>query len=414
MSETPNTSQVSMQEFIVLIALLMSIVAISIDAMLPALGVIGGEFHITNSNHVQYLIGIFFAGMSAGQLVCGPASDAMGRKPVLYCGIFIYLIGTAICFFANSFGLLLIGRLIEGLGVAGPYVTAVSVVRDRYSGRDMARVMSVIMMIFILVPAIAPSLGQGIMLFASWRYLFVLYVVYALVIAVWIAVRLEETLPPSHRVPFNAANIVHGFKEIIRNRTTVSYMACAGISFGSFIGYLNSSQQIFQGYFNTGKMFTVYFGVLALILGIASLINSRFVRQFGMRFICIRSTFTITVTSALFLVVNLLMHIDLWMFLIYAAILFFSFGLMFGNLNSIAMEPMGHIAGIASAVIGATSSCLSLVLGSLIGQLYDNSLIPVVSGFLILGCISFVIMVSENSAKGETDETLSSEAPAIH
>jgi DHA1 family bicyclomycin/chloramphenicol resistance-like MFS transporter len=170
-----------------------------------------------------------------------------------------------------------------------------------------------------------------------------------------------------------------------------------GITFGSFFGYLNSAQQIFQVQFNTGKMFTVYFGMLALVLGAASLLNSRFVEKLGMRYICFRSTICIIAASAIFLPIHMLFHIELWMFLIYAAILFFCFGLMFGNLNSIAMEPMGHIAGIASAVTGAISSLISLVLGAFIGQLYNGTLIPIIAGFLIFGIISILVM--KNSDK---------------
>ncbi len=395
MSINQKLREPSLKEFTVLMAFLMSIIAISIDALLPSLGVIGKDFNVSNPNHVQYVIGFIFIGMTIGQLICGPISDAVGRKKVLYFGIGFYLVGSVICYFSDNFTMMLVGRLIQGLGVSGPYVTAISVVRDKYSGRDMARVMSVVMMIFILVPAIAPTLGQAILLFASWRHIFLLYIVYSIVIGLWITFRLPETLPVSQRIPFSAKNIVHGFKEIVRNHTTISYTICTGVCFGSLIGYLNSSQQIFQGQFGTGKMFTVYFGALALTLGAASLLNSRFVERLGMRFICIRSTLAMVVASVIFLAVNLMIPVHLWMFLIYAGILFFSFGLMFGNLNSIAMEPMGHIAGIASAVTGSMSSAISMALGAFIGQLYDNSLIPIATGFLVLGTISLSIMIAE-------------------
>ena len=172
----------------------------------------------------------------------------------------------------------------------------------------------------------------------------------------------------------------------------MSYMTCMGICFGSLIGYLNSSQQIFQDHFQTGKMFTLYFGMLALVLGVASLVNARIVQKFGMRLICLRSTITIIVASLVFLTLNLTIDVKLWMFMAYAAVLFFSFGLMFGNLNSIAMEPMGHIAGLASAVIGSVSTAISMVIGAVIGQLYNDTLIPVVAGFLVLNIASLGVM----------------------
>lgn len=383
---------ISLKEFTLLMALLMSIVAISIDALLPALGVLGRELGVTHPNQVQLVIGCIFAGMAIGQLVAGPLSDALGRKPVLYGGILLYLSGSLFCYLSDSFHLLLAGRLIQGLGVAGPYVTAVSVVRDKYSGRDMARVMSLIMLIFILVPAIAPSLGQAVMHIANWRAIFLLYIGYSILIGVWITLRLEETLPPAHRIAFALPAFVHGFRKVVSNRTSMLYMVCMGLCFGSFIGYLGASQQIFQDQFHTGDAFSLYFGGLALVLGVASLLNSRFVARLGMRYICLRAMAAIIIASALFLALHYITAITLPMFVAYVAVLFFAFGLMFGNLNAIAMEPMGDVAGMASAIIGAVSSVLSLTLGTLIGQLYNNTLIPITCGFLVLGMISWLLM----------------------
>jgi DHA1 family bicyclomycin/chloramphenicol resistance-like MFS transporter len=392
-SPVERTSATS-KEFTVLVAFLMSIVALSIDALLPALGTISKDLQLSRPNQAQYLIVFIFIGLTIGQLVCGPLSDAFGRKKVLYGGLLLFIAGSLISYFGSSFEIVLAGRVIQGLGVAGPNVSAVSIVRDKFSGRDMAQVMSLVMMIFVTVPAVAPSLGQGILLFASWRAIFLMYVVYAVLVAVWITFRLAETLPPEKRIPFKFINILNGFKIVLSNPITVSYMLCMGICFGSFIGYLTSSQQIFQAQFNTGQMFTVYFGLLALVLGVASLTNSRFVQRYGMHFICIRSISCIVLTSVVFLLINFVIDIQLWMFLLYAAILFFSFGLMFGNLNALAMEPMGKIAGIASAVVGSVSSAMSMFLGMIIGQLYNNTLIPITSGFIVLGSVTFLIMLN--------------------
>jgi len=387
-----RTYTISTKEFIALIASLMSIVAMSIDAMLPALGVISNDIHLQHPNQAQYIISALFLGMAIGQLICGPFSDATGRKKVLYLGVLLFLIGSTICFFAEDLNTMLVGRFIQGLGVSGPYVSAISIVRDQFSGNQMAKVMSFVMLIFIMVPALAPSLGQSILLFASWRFIFVFYIVYAIFISLWIFFRLEETLPKEKRIAFTAEGFFYGFKEVLRNRTTMSYTICMGLFFGSFIGYLNSSQQIFQVQFETGKLFTVYFGLLALIFGAASLVNSQLVEKLGMKLICDYAILAIIVFSAAFLLLHAVTHIQLWMFLVYAAILFFSFGLIFGNLNAMAMEPMGHVAGIASAVIGSLSSILSMSLGTFIGQLYNNNLIPIVTGFLVLGGISLLIM----------------------
>lgn len=389
-----------MREFTILMALLMSIVAISIDAFLPALGTVARDLHLANPNHAQHLITGIFIGMAVGQLICGPLSDAFGRKKILYFGILLYLVGSVVCYFSQTLEMMLAGRIIQGLGVSGPYVSAISVVRDKYSGRHMARVMSIIMMIFIMVPAIAPSLGQGILLYASWRTIFLFYIAYSLAVGLWLHFRLEETLPVSQRIPFTAANVLHGVKEVVGNRITRSYTICMGICFGSFIGYLNSSQQIFQVQYGTGKLYTVYFGVLALVLGASSLLNARFVERLGMRYICLRSHFAIIGASALFIALHFTTGISLWMFVAYAAILFFCFGLMLGNFNALALGPMGHIAGIASAITGSFSSVVSTLLGAVIGQMYNGTLLPLICGFLVLGMISLLIMLqAENTGK---------------
>lgn len=406
-STHPVASRISSGEFTLLVALMMSIVAISIDALLPALGFIGQEINLSHPNQIQYVISALFLGMALGQLVCGPLSDATGRKKVLYGGIALFFCGSAICFFATSIEGLLIGRFVQGLGVAGPYVSAISIVRDKYAGNEMARIMSLVMMIFIMVPALAPSLGQAVLLISSWRYIFVLYIVYALIIGVWIFWRLEETLPKEFRIPFTRTGFIDGFKEVISNYSTMCYTLCMGLFFGSFMGYLNSSQQIFQELFNTGKLFTVYFGVLALLFGVASMVNARFVQKWGMEYLCRQATLGIIFSSAIFLALQLITTPNLWLFLAYAAVLFFCFGLVFGNVNAMAMEPMGHVAGIASAVIGASSSIISMIIGTAIGQMYDNTLVPMTCGFLILASLCLVILNFAKQRKLAEIETTS-------
>lgn len=387
-----RTYTISTTEFTILVALLMSIVAISIDALLPALGIISTSLQLDNPNKAQFILSALFLGMAIGQLICGPLSDAAGRKKILYLGVILFLVGSVICLNADSLTTMLVGRVIQGLGVAGPYVSAMSIVRDQFSGRQMAKIMSLVMLIFIAVPAIAPSLGQGILLLASWQMIFVFYIGYALLITLWIFFRLEETLPKERRIAFSTRSFMDGFKEVLCNRITVGYTLCMGLFFGSFIGYLNSSQQIFQVQFNTGKLFTVYFGLLALVFGLASLANSQWVEKLGMHTLCYRSISIMIACSAAFLILHGITPITLWMFFIYASVLFFCFGLIFGNLNAIAMEPMGHVAGIAAAIIGSLSSIISMCIGTFIGQLYNNTLIPVTTGFLVLSSLALLIM----------------------
>ena len=393
---------ISTTEFTILIALLMSIIAISIDALLPALGVIRQDLTILEDNKAQLIISAIFLGMAIGQLIAGPMSDATGRKKVLYVGVSLFLLGSVICLFAQDLNTLLLGRFIQGLGVSGPYVSAMSVVRDQYSGSQMAKIMSIVMLIFMGVPAIAPSLGQGIMLIADWRSIFMFYVAYALLITSWIFFRLEETLPPEKRIAFSTRSFIDGFKEVLTNRVTTGYTLSMGLFFGSMIGYLNSSQQIFQVQFNTGKLFTVYFGLLALLFGAASLGNSFVVEKLGMRRIAQLAVKGMMLASAIFLALHYVTEIHLWMFLVFAGFIFFCFGFIFGNINAIAMEPMGHVAGIASAIIGSVSSIIALVIGTAIGQAYDNTLIPVTIGFLVLSSLACITMYM---ADRKTDST---------
>ncbi|MGJ8647022.1 MAG: multidrug effflux MFS transporter [Marinomonas colpomeniae] len=387
-----SASGVSPKEFTVLVAMLMSIVAISIDALLPALGVIGKELGATTANQPQLLISMLFLGLAFGQLICGPLSDALGRRPILFGGFALYVVGTVVCYQADSLEVLMFGRFIQGLGVAGPYISAISLVRDLFHGAQMARIMSLVMMIFVLVPAIAPTLGQAIMFVADWRGIFEMYLVYAAILVLWVIFRLKETLPKSNRIAFSRKGFYDGFKEVLTNRITASYTVCMGLFFGSFIGYLNSSQQIFQVQFETGSMFSVYFGLLALVLGASSLMNSRIVEKYGAKIIAFRAICVVVIVSILFLSMHAFVDIQLWMFLMYAAAIFFSFGLLFGNFNALAMEPMGHVAGIASAVIGSVSSIMSLSIGTIIGQIYNNTLVPVSSGFTVMGTLALCLM----------------------
>ncbi|EOE2689136.1 multidrug effflux MFS transporter [Acinetobacter baumannii] len=391
-------SKIHFREFALLMALLMSIVSFSIDAVLPALGEVGRVFELKNNNQTQWVIIGIFSGMTIGQLIAGPLSDAIGRKRILFTGIIIYFLGSLLCFTTQSFEWFLVGRFIQGIGVSGPYVASISIVRDKYSGAQMARIMSLIMMVFMVAPAIAPSLGQLIIHFFGWRDIFVLYMIYATVVGVWVALRLEETLLPENRLPMRLQAFQEGFKEVVSNKTTMSYLLCAGFCFGGFIGYLGTSQQIFMQQFGkTGQEFSAYFAVLAGVMGIASFTNSKIVMKFGMRPICIYVFLGLCLISLIFLGIQLIgVTVAFWMFMLYACILFLLFGTLFGNLNAIAMEPMGHVAGMASAIIGAASSVLSLILASIIGQLYNGTLIPMTGGFVILCGLAFMMTVYEN------------------
>ncbi len=388
-----------MKLFIAMMATFMASVAMTIDAMLPALKVMGEDLGVSDANHTQYIIVLIFAGMAVGQLVAGPLSDAVGRKRILYAGFALYAFGSLVSMLAPSMPVMLAGRLMQGLGVAGPYVSAMAILRDKYKGADMARIMSLVMMIFVIVPSLAPALGQGIMYVAGWRAIFAFFFVVAVSVGLWVYGGLAETLPENKRIRLRALDIALGFREVFSHRATTGYMVCMGLAFGGFMGYLNSTRQIFQDLFGTGDWFSVYFGGLALVYGASSLVNAQVVRQVGMRRLCQGAMVAIVAASLCYLAFRTVYGDLLVAFLVYMSVVYFTMGLMFGNLNALAMEPMGHIAGIASAVIGATSSVISLTLGTMIGQLYDGTLVPVTVGFCGAALCALGVMrhVQQNS-----------------
>ncbi|MDN4501511.1 multidrug effflux MFS transporter [Alteromonadaceae bacterium BrNp21-10] len=384
------------KEFITLMAILMSVVAISIDALLPALGIIGEYLNVSHPNQAQYIISAIFIGLALGQLVSGPLSDAIGRKKVLFIGLILYLLGSVICVTATSIEVMLAGRFVQGLGVSGPYLSVMSIVRDKHSGAAMAKIMSLVMMVFMTVPILAPALGQLILAVANWQSIFGLYIVYAIGVGTWAWLRLEETLHPENVVPFKVANIIKGSKTVLSNKTTLCYTLVMGCIFGALIGDLNSIPQIFQGQYAVGDMFAVYFGLQAFGLGVSSFINSQLVERFGMRHLCLIGAAIISGASSLLFVYSYFASPPFFLFFIYGAVILFCFGIMFGNLNAIALEPMGHIAGLAAAIVGALSSVIGIALGTYIGQMYNGTVVPLVLGFMLLGALAFVIMYFEN------------------
>jgi DHA1 family bicyclomycin/chloramphenicol resistance-like MFS transporter len=388
------------KEFVALMVLLMSLTALCIDAILPMLGVIGEEFQVSDANHVQYVISTMFFGLTAGQFVYGPLSDSYGRKTMIYIGMGLFCLGSLLSLLAGNFSLLLLGRGLQGLGAASSRVVTVAMVRDRYRGRNMARVMSIIMGTFIIVPALAPNIGQLILMFGHWRSIFIAFLVIAMTGVVWMHFRLPETLAVKNRRLFRPRVLWQGVREVATNKTTLGYTVCAGVVFGGFMGYLMSAQQLFQEFYNTGRLFSLYFSSLALAVGGASFLNSRIVRKYGMHKISRVAFISRIISSLVFLgIIVVYPHVPLFVFMVYALITFFLMGLLFGNLNTIAMEPMGHIAGIASAVIGAISSAISLTVGSLIGLSFNMTLFPITIGFLATSCIGLLIQFWTDHAK---------------
>jgi MFS transporter, DHA1 family, multidrug resistance protein len=379
-------------EFVALIALTFSLIAMSIDSMLPALGTIAADLNASDPNDRQLVLTAFFGGMTLGQIFYGPLSDSTGRKPAMYVGIAFFILGGLICAFTTNFTIMVLARILQGFGAAGPRIVAMAMVRDLHSGRAMARVMSFVMAVFILVPMLAPSVGQLVLLFANWRAIFFGLVFMGIVDFLWLWLRQPETLERKDRSPLSLGNILRSAREAVTNRVTLGYTIATGCVFGAFICYLGTSQQIFQEQYGTGKLFSVYFGILAMGIGIASITNARLVMHFGMRNLSKWALRSAAVMTLAFIPIAWLLggHPPLWLFVIFMTVLFFFNGLLFGNYNAIAMEPMGHIAGVASAVVASLSTLIAVAAGTPIGRYYDGTVIPVVTGFAVMALLAII------------------------
>lgn len=378
-------------ETIALMALMMSLPVMSIDAILPALTEIGRDLNVQRANDNQLIVSLLIFGMAVGQIVYGPLSDSLGRKPTIYIGFGIYIAGCLLSLTAPLFPIMLLGRIFQGLGAAGPRIVTMAIVRDQYEGRAMARVMSFVMTVFIFVPVIAPSFGQAILFVASWHAIFIAFIAMALVAVTWFAIRQPETLDPARRIRFSPRRIVKGAREVCSIRVSFGYSIAAGFIFGSFIGYLNSAQQIFQGLYGLGVQFPLFFGLTAFSIGSALFFNARLVMRLGMRLLTRRALTGISVLSSFYFAVAWAASGSppFWSLIVYLMVTFFGFGILFGNLNAIAMEPLGHIAGVGAAVVGSLSTLISVPIGILIGQCYNETVLPLLGGFSIFSIVSF-------------------------
>ncbi len=389
-----SQSELKFGEFVALMAMISSLAALCTDAMLPALAEIGADLGVVEANTNQLIISLLFLGLAGGQILYGPLSDSVGRKPAIYVGYGLFAVGCLLSIFATSFPMMLAGRLLQGIGIAGPRSVSVALIRDKYEGRAMARVMSFVMVVFILVPIIAPTFGQAILLVAHWRVIFVSFLVLALITAFWFALRQPETLPASRRVPFSLVRIGKAMREVLGHRLSLSYTITAGLISGGFLGYLSSAQQIFQIQYGLGARFPLIFATLAIALGGASFLNGRLVMRYGMRALSHWASRLLALLSILFfgLAWTAAGQPPLWALMGYLMVAFLCVGILFGNLNALAMEPLGHIAGVGAAVVGSLSLLIAVGLSSIIGQSYNGTVLPLVGGFAILGSLAVLLM----------------------
>lgn len=395
MAQPSSPAKLGFAEQVTLLALMMSMVALAIDVMLPALSDIATDLNAKDPNDRQYVVAMLFLGMAIGMFFYGPISDSTGRKPTIYFGFGLFIVGCLMSIFTTDYNTMLIGRFLQGLGVASPRIVSMALIRDQYEGRAMARFVSTVMTVFILVPVLAPALGQGILFFAEWRAIFIVLLILGIGTVLWFGLRHEETLPPERRAPFSLLRIWRATVEVCLNREAFGFTMVGGFIFSAFLGYLTMSQQIFQDQYGVGELFAVYFGVLAIALGVASFVNSKLVMRFGMRRLSYYALIALTITSGLFWAFTYLEagHPPLFLLVGYFMITFFCIGILFGNFNAMAMEPLGHIAGVAAAVIGSITTFVSLGLGTIIAQLYDGTVLPLIGSFAVLGALSLGAMI---------------------
>ena len=371
--------------------MMMSLVALATDSMLPALPDIEKDLLSDNG---PLVILVFFVGISVGQLLFGPWSDAIGRRPVIIFGSVIFMAGCLLSMVTSSFETMLLGRFIQGLGASAPRILSIAVVRDRFEGDQMARLMSLTMMVFILVPIFAPALGQLVLLIADWRMIFGIMLALVVLVTLWYAFRQPETLAADSRIPLSAGNLRKGLIFIFRERLAMGNMVVMGLVFGAFVGYLSCSQLILQQQYELGKQFPLYFAILAASIGLASLVNAKLVMQFGMRRLSSMALVVVTALSCLFLL-NAFQysgHPPLWQLMVYLLVVFFFNGILFGNLNAMAMSPLGEVAGLGSAIVGSVSTIVSVGFGMAIAAAYNDTVIPLVSGFGLLSLAGWLLL----------------------
>lgn len=380
-------------EFIALVAALMALNALAIDIMLPGLQQIGASLGVENENHRQYVITAYILGFGAPQLIYGPISDRFGRRWPLLIGMIVYVAAAAAASFAPSFEMLLAMRFLQGLGAAGTRVIAVSLVRDVFGGRAMAEVMSLVFMVFMIIPVIAPLLGQGVMLFSEWHMIFVVMAAVAVVATVWTFLRLPETLAPEKRRPFTVAAIAAGFRIVLTNRVALCYTLASTLVFGGLFGFINSAQQIYVGIYGLGVWFPVLFAFVAGMMAVSSFANSRLVGRFGMRRLSHGALIGFIAVNIVTFSLALAGPIPLVVFATLFTLAMLQFGWIGSNFNAIAMEPLGHVAGTASAIQGFIQTLGGGVLGAAIGQAFDGTVVPFTAGFCLLGFGALVLVL---------------------
>ena len=392
----PPTRRLSTPEFIALIAMMFATLAFSIDAMLPALPEIAQELTPQTPNRAMLIIVAFVFGMGLGTLVTGPLADSFGRKRVILFGAGLYCLAAVAAWWAPTLELVLAARVVQGLGVAAPRVACLAIIRDLYKGRDMAKITSFVFMVFSLVPAIAPAAGQVIIWFFDWRAIFLAFVLFMGLCILWLALRQPETLPPEKRRPFRFDDLREGFGEALGNRIVQVSILAQSLCFAMLITTLQITQPAMEQTYGRGDEFPAWFALIALLAASASIINASLVQKVGMRGM-VRAMLMIQLClsgGALFYwsMDGTASNVSFGIFVLWTLGIFFQAGLTLGNLNAIALEPMGHRAGMTASIVGAIATTLA-ALGSIpIAQAFDGHPAPVAGAVLIAALAALGIM----------------------
>lgn len=382
-------------EFILLMASLMSIVALAIDAILPAMSAIGISVNSLDTGNNQLLITMIFLGLGFGQLLFGPLSDSFGRKPIVYIGFTVFAVGSIVCVLSHSLELMVVGRIIQGIGLAAPRTIAIAVIRDMFKGDYMAKIMSFVTTFFILVPVIAPVMGKFILNHYDWTGIFYVQLIMALAVAIWFWKRQPETLKPEYKIKFTKHVFIDGLKELLKHKETIGFTIISGFISGAFIVYLSASQVIFENQYGLIDEFPYIFAGLACGVGLSTFLNGSFVMRLGMWRLSYLAIIVFSVNALLYVLLfwNATTNPALPIILIFMAIQFFTIGFIFGNLRAIAMEPIGHIAGIGAAITGFISTIMAVPIANYIGSFVDTTALPLFIGFTVFGFMSLALFL---------------------
>lgn len=378
--------------FVAMMAGFMALNGLAVDTMLPALPAISEELGLVNPNDRQLVITAYLLGFGLFQIIYGPLSDHYGRRPVLLLGVSIYVLFSIATVFASTFDTVVMTRFLQGAGSAATRVLVVAIVRDCYSGRQMAKVMSLAFFIFLIVPVLAPAIGQGVMLFVSWHWIFLGLAIFAAGLTSWAWLCLPETLHSEHRSALSIKRVLAGFRVVVTTRSSIGYTVAMTLVLGPLFGYIGSVQQVFADVFDVPNLFTVYFAITALSMALASFINSRIVERLGTRYVSHSALCAMLVAALLGLLINHWGCLGLYSFILLQSTLMFCFGLSAPNFGSMAMERVGHLAGTASSVQGCITTVGAAVLGYLIGQAFDGSVIPLIGSFAVLSAAAIVVV----------------------